>query len=106
VDVDCHHINRNPEHVVAELEMDYFQSSIPTPNIIIFSGRGAVLIWMINAVTYKALPLWNSVQKYLFKQLEQFGADKKSLDAARVFRIAGSINSKSNKLVRVDYRQG
>jgi hypothetical protein len=93
VDVDCYLLNYNPEYVLLLLEDDVFKRKIPDPSIIIFSGRGIVLIWRIEPVPYKALPLWQAVQNYLCEQVKSFGGDIKALDAARIFRIAGSINS-------------
>ncbi|MBN6192899.1 MarR family transcriptional regulator [Aneurinibacillus sp. BA2021] len=53
---------------------------------------------------YQALPLWQVVQNYLYEQVKAYGGDRKALDAARVFRIAGSVNSKSGQVVEVQYR--
>ncbi|WEV16725.1 hypothetical protein [Clostridium perfringens] len=44
-----------------DLEKNYFNQSIPIPNYVIDSGRGMYLIWIINAVPSKALPLWKAV---------------------------------------------
>lgn len=104
VDIDCHTLGLKPEWVMGKLELEYFKQSIPEPNLAVFSGRGLVLIWMIEPVTYHALPLWNAVQKYLLGQLKDLGGDPKAIDAARVFRVAGSTNSKNGALVHVEYR--
>lgn len=37
----------------------------------------------------------------LYSQLKEFGADRKALDATRVLRVAGSINSKSGTRVTI-----
>ena len=104
VDVDCHLLNYDPDWVVGKLELEVFKESLPDPNIIIFSGRGLVCIWLLEPVPYKALPLWQSVQNYFCDQLAYVGADTKSTDATRVFRMAGSINSKNGQEVMVQYR--
>lgn len=104
VDVDCYLLNYEPEYVLLLLEEDVFKRKIPDPSFVIFSGQGAVLIWRIEPVPYKALPLWQAVQNYLCEQVKSFGGDIKALDAARIFRIAGSVNSKNGEVVRVDYR--
>lgn len=104
IDVDCQNLGYDPEWVVGKLELEQFRQTIPEPNMIIYSGRGLVLIWLIEPVPYKALPLWNSVQNYLLTQLKDVGGDSKAIDAARVFRIAGSKNSKNGAMVRVEYR--
>ena len=87
--------------LIMNLEENYFNKSIPIPNFVIDSGRGMYLIWLINKVPYKALPLWKAIEEYLYKQLKEFGADKGALDCTRVLRTVGSINSKSNTRVRI-----
>ena len=104
VDIDCHTLGFKPSWVLGKMELEYFRQSIPEPNLIIFSGRGLVLVWLIEPVPYKALPLWNAVQTYLVNQLKEVGSDPKAIDAARVFRLAGTVNSKSGTMVRVEYR--
>lgn len=104
IDLDCYLFNYEPDFVVRKLELEYFKQSIPEPNLIIFSGRGVVLVWLIEPVPYKALPLWNAVQQYFLKQLKDVGGDPKAADAARVFRLAGSTNSKNGAEVHVEYR--
>ena len=83
------------------LEADYFNKSIPRPNLIIDSGRGLYLIWLLNSVPSKALPLWKSIEEYLYSVLKPFGADRQALDPTRVLRVPGSINSKSKTIVKV-----
>ena len=76
------------------LESNYFNKIIPATNYIIDSGRGLALLWNINKVPSQALPLWKAIQEYLYHQLKEFGADRQALDATRVLRVPGSINSK------------
>ncbi|WP_075983684.1 replication protein [Bacillus massilinigeriensis] len=104
VDIDCHTLNYDPKWVLEKINLEVFQEILPVPNIIIFSGRGLVCIWLIEPVPFQALPLWKAIQNYFYEQLVYVGADKKSLDPTRVFRVAGSTNSKSGKRVTVEYR--
>jgi hypothetical protein len=104
VDLDFYLFNYDPSWVLGKLEHEYFGELIPEPNILIFSGQGLVLIWLLDPVPYKALPLWQAVQNHLLEQLKGLGGDPKATDAARVFRIAGSINSKNGAEVRAEYR--
>ena len=71
------------------------------PNLIIDSGRGLYLIWLLNKVPSKALPLWKAVEEYLYSVLKPFGADRQALDPTRILRVPGSINSKSNTKVEI-----
>ena len=104
VDIDCHNLNYDPYWVADKLYLEVFNDAVPVPNFIIFSGRGLVCIWLIEPVPYKALPLWKAVQNHFFKQMEYVGADQKSIDPTRVFRVAGSVNAKNGKKVVIEYR--
>lgn len=103
VDVDFYIFNYDPRWIMGKLETEYFGEALPTPNIVIFSGQGIVLIWLIDPVPYKALPLWQAVENYFVNILKGIGGDTKASDAARVFRVAGSINSKNGNDVKVQY---
>jgi RNA polymerase sigma factor (sigma-70 family) len=104
VDVDCHLLNFDPEWVIAAMEMELFRTAIPEPNFVIHSGRGLALVWLLQPVPPQALPLWQAVEHYLVQQLTRFGGDAKASDAARILRVAGTINSKSGNPVFVQYR--
>ncbi|MCB2362282.1 hypothetical protein [Clostridium estertheticum] len=80
------------EQIVWLLEKDYFKKSVPPPRFIVISGQGIVIYWLIEPVPYMALPLWNAVQKFFLEKLKEIGADVKSIDAARVSRLSGTIN--------------
>jgi len=103
-DLDFYLFNYDPSWVVSKLEHEFYGKVIPEPNVIIFSGQGIVLIWLLEPVPHQALPLWQAIQNYFVKQLEELGGDSKATDAARVFRIAGSVNSKNGAEVRAEYR--
>ena len=101
IDLDYYKIKYTREQIIMNLEENYFNKIIPTTNYILDSGRGLALIWLINKVPSNALPLWKAVQEYLYNQLKEFGADRQALDATRVLRVPGSINSKSKTVVSI-----
>ena len=101
IDLDIYKTKLTKTQILMDLEANYFNKSIPRPNYIIDSGRGLYLIWLINAVPSKGLPLWKAVEEYLYRVLKHFGADRQALDPTRVLRVPGSINSKSNSVVTV-----
>lgn len=101
IDLDIYKTKFSKEQIIMHLEADYFNKSIPRPNLIIDSGRGLYLIWLLNSVPSKALPLWKAIEEYLYSVLKPFGADRQALDPTRVLRVPGSINSKSNTTVKV-----
>ena len=101
IDLDTYKTGFTKEQIIMHLEADYFNKSIPRPNLIIDSGRGLYLIWLLNSVPSKALPLWKAIEEYLYSVLKPFGADRQALDPTRILRVPGSINSKSNTTVNV-----
>ncbi|OVE34257.1 replication protein [Priestia aryabhattai] len=104
VDIDFYILNYDYNWILGNIDLLIDDRELPNPNLIINSGRGVVCVWLIESVPSKALPLWQAVQKDFFRKLERFGGDSKASDAARVFRIAGSINSKNGEAVTVNYR--
>ena len=101
LDLDTYNTKFTKTQILMNLEENYFNRVIPIPNLIIDSGRGLTLVWSIEKVPYMALPLWKSIQEYLYSQLKEFGADRKALDVTRILRVAGSINSKSGTRVTI-----
>lgn len=104
VDVDHYLFNYDPSWVIGKMELELFGNSVPEPNIIIHSGRGFIVVWLLDPIPYQALPLWQAVERYLCNQFKSLGGDPKATDAARVFRLAGTTNSKNGEEVTVQYR--
>ena len=104
VDLDVYNMGMTPEWVLGKLEFEVFGQALPEPNMVIFSGRGLVLIWHIEPLPIEAMPLWRAVETFFVEQLKEVGSDTKATDPARIFRLAGSINSKNNAIVRAEYR--
>ena len=101
IDLDTYKTGFTKEQILMNLNDNYFKQSIPVPNLIVDSGRGLYLIWLINKVPSMALPLWKAVEEYFYKTLKEFGADRQALDATRILRVPGSINSKTNTEVKI-----
>lgn len=70
---------------------------IPFPNLILMSGRGAHLYWLLEPADRNKLGLWQVVINYLIGQFLEIGADTAAKDCTRVLRIADTINSKNGE---------
>lgn len=101
IDLDYYNTGYSKDAILYALERDYFKKSIPVPNLIIDSGRGLYLVWRIKAVPAQALPLWKVVEEYLYNNLKELGADRNAIDATRILRVVGTINTKSNTVVQI-----
>ncbi|PWE50754.1 hypothetical protein DEM26_07615 [Thioclava sp. NG1] len=81
-------------------------ANVPEPSVLLNSGRGTAVIWLIDEMPPAALPRWRAAITALNEVLANFGADRASRDPARVFRLPGSRNEKSGKQVRVEGGSG
>lgn len=99
VDIDCYNAGMTAEAAAVLLQDQYFGKVLPPPNFMIYSGRGLNLIWLIRPMSGLAIDRWDHLQRAIFKTVESIGADSKALDAARVFRISGTYNTKSGRQV-------
>ncbi|HDO9660876.1 TPA: DNA-binding response regulator [Clostridioides difficile] len=105
IDIDCYNTNYTKEAVRFFIEKD-LNGIIPNPTMLVDSGRGLYYVLKIEPVPSKALPLWYAIQRYIYNQLKEYGADAKALDPTRVLRITGTINSKTSTEVKVvDYEE-
>lgn len=98
-DLDYHTVARwrgkAPGDVAAAILGHLEEAMIPHPSYILSTGRGLVCVWLTELLPRTVLPRWNAVQQRIGVVLEPFGADKRALDAARVFRLVGSDNSRA-----------
>lgn len=101
LDIDYYTTDYTKEQVLGNIRILVEDGDIPEPTFIVDSGRGLYLVWHLKRLPKEALPTWRTFQEFLYNQLKDYGADRRSLDAARIFRVDGSINAKSNKKVQV-----
>ena len=105
IDLDCYALGMTAETCLAGLEATEFGRALPFPSIVLYSGRGLLLIWLYeDPVSYKNGEAWRCIQRCLHIMLRKYGSDAKALDAAHVFRLPGSVNSKCGSTVHIaDY---
>lgn len=73
---------------------------MPAPSLVVWSGRGMHLYWLLAPLPSKFLPRWQLVQDALLKALRDVGADRACRDCTRVLRLAGTVNSKNGAETR------
>lgn len=99
LDLDYHKTSlqgRCPKAVAKNVVNDLQEAGKPLPSFILSSGRGLLCVWLHEMLPARALPKWAAIQKRLWKPLDRYGPDKSAADAARIFRLVGSINSKAD----------
>jgi hypothetical protein len=114
VDIDTKKKNLDVENVVAEVERTQAKGLIPPESILVRSGQGLWLFWLLVDPDNLAMParanrinreLWKRIQFEICNRLEYIGADQNSKDLSRVTRIPGSIHSGANKQVSYTFRE-
>lgn len=99
LDLDYHKTSlwhRSAESVAKNVIRDLEDAGKPLPSFILSSGRGLLCVWLHEMLGAKVLSKWSAVQKELGKPLAKYSPDKSAADAARIFRLVGSINSKAD----------
>lgn len=106
IDVDFYKIekykNKNHLEVMEIIKKDIFNKNmLPSPTFALYTGRGLAFYWLIEPCPVTVLPLWNVVQRYFLETLELVGGDAKSIDSARVMKLAGSLHLSNNKRAKL-----
>ena len=89
-----------PEAVAHAVLLRLKDDALPEPSVILFTGRGLLVLWLHDLVPGRAAPRWQEIETRLVDALADFGADRAAVDPARVFRVCGTVNSKSGETVR------
>lgn len=114
-DIDCHHlgpreIKRAVNDVISFLD-SCAKENIPSPSFWILTGRGLQLYWLIEDLPKQGVPLWQLVQDAITERLIEIlkpidvTVDNVS-DIARILRLAGTVNTKSNTIATLIMRGG
>lgn len=110
-DLDCYKVGASVGTIVGEVINAQDAGLILPPSIIMRSGYGVWLIWLLankSGKLYGAFPeklaAFAKVQRAIQETFARLGSDAVAMDETRVARIAGSLNcKKSDDPKRVDY---
>lgn len=105
-DLDSYNVpglERQPlDYLVGALLFYCDDLNIPAPSIVVFSGRGLQVKWLLDrSLPSAALPRWNACQRVLVDKLRHLGADPQAKDASRVLRLVQTTNSKNGEVCRI-----
>ncbi len=102
-DIDCESMGLEKAETVYMIWIMHYEGKIPKPTMVTDSGRGIHLYWRIQNAPFGALNTWQELQDYIYYNLKYLGADRKATDGARVLRLPGTVNSKSDTDCKVLY---
>lgn len=98
VDLDWGRPLRSSDHqaILSFIE----EAELPAPNLVIETGRGAHLYWLLEPTPARALPVWQAIEDRLIDTLRPLKADPAVRDCTRMLRLAGSLNGKNEAFVK------
>ena len=110
-DIDCYKVGASVGTIVGEVINAQDAGLILPPSIIMRSGNGVWLFWLLagkNGKLYGGFPdklaAFEKVQRAIQEKFSRIGSDTAAKDVARVTRIPGSLNCKKpDAPKRVDY---
>jgi hypothetical protein len=109
VDIDHYRLGLTEGEVIGKIWDAQVNGVIPPPSVLQASGRGLWAFWLLdgtNGAYPEQVALWNRIQRHLTDLFGGVGADRNSVDGARIARVAGSLNPKANKRVNVAILSG
>ena len=77
--------------------------AVPAPSYVLASGRGLAAVWLVDVLAREALPRWQALEVALVERFDGLGVDRAARDVTRVLRLAGTIHTGSERLVRCLY---
>jgi len=106
LDLDCHRANLLPGECSSQVEEYVRQGRLPAPHLLTHSGRGLAVTWLLQPVPVppggRVPTAWTEAMGCLLDTCpRQWGADPSCRDAARLLRLAGSVNHKNGQPVEV-----
>lgn len=104
-DLDFYKIGIDIDEARSKIDDLIAAEEIPIPNVIIYSGRGLQLIWLIDLMVYSEnyFKLWIRMQQAIYDRLQSLNADIAAKSASQIFRLPGSIHSITNTVVKAEY---
>lgn len=90
------------------LREDYFDKKIPNPSIVVKTGRGIQLYFLMENAPKRFVSTWTTLENLIIEEMKNFDVlgykiDTNAKDVSRVLRLAGSLHTQANKIAEIDY---
>lgn len=104
-DLDFYKLGISKEEALARIDEMIANEEVPPPSVIVHSGRGLQLIWLLEymTVTPGYLRLWQRMQQAIFEMFLPLNADNAAKSVAQIYRVPGGTNSKNGVTVTAEY---
>jgi hypothetical protein len=107
VDIDVRDEGTDVERTVTTLLSMVQAGELPPLSLLVRSGRGVWLLWLLQDTTTGGPPLaddaavraYSDLERAIQRRLAHLGADSAATDAARVMRVPGSVHSGTGQRV-------
>lgn len=104
-DLDFYKLGISKEQARAEIQRMIDSGEIVTPSLIIDSGRGYQLIWLINFMkaTEGYTRLWRRMQEAIYDRFKHLNADNAARSITQIYRLVGSWSSRTGTLITFEH---
>lgn len=104
-DLDFYKIGISKQDARAEIQRMIDSGEVIEPSIIIDSGRGYQLIWlmqfMANTAAYQKL--WRRMQGAIYERFIHLNADNAARSVTQIYRLVGSWSSRTGSLITFEH---
>lgn len=104
-DLDFYKIGISKQDARAEIQRMIDAGEIIEPSIIIDSGRGYQLIWLMQFMTNTAAyqKLWRRMQGAIYERFIHLNADNAARSVTQIYRLVGSWSSRTGTMITFEH---
>lgn len=104
-DLDFYKLGISKEQARAEIQRMIDSGEIVQPSLIIDSGRGYQLIWLVNFMKATAgyTRLWRRMQEAIYDRFKHLNADNAARSITQIYRLVGSWSSRTGSLITFEH---
>lgn len=104
-DLDFYKIGITKQAARQEIQRMIDAKEVPTPSLIIDSGRGYQLVWLVDfmAATDGYKKLWQAMQNAIYSRFLHLNADNAAKSISQIYRLVGSRSSRTGSSITFEH---
>lgn len=104
-DLDFYKLGISKRQARAEIQRMIDCNEIPSPSLLIDSGRGYQLIWLVNFMkaTEGYTRLWRRMQGAIYDRFKHLNADNAARSISQIYRLVGSWSSRTGSMITFEH---